>query len=496
MTDYVDIFGGNNINPTYLGYRSLALATSTTLVWPQNADSAADVIAQKMDVTPAADNLTVALPAANLVSVGQDAYFRNVGAHTFTILDNDGGTVGAVASGEAWFVYLKDNSSAAGSWDILQQGAGSSSAQAASLAGLGLVAISTLLNQSHPISTKNANYTLSTNDRAQAIFSTGGSITFAFSASPTLGDNWFALVRNNGNGTLTLDPSGSETIDGASTKALAIGESCFVLCDGSNIYTVGYGRSVSTTINALIIAAGGTAGTQTLSASEVASQVQQFDGTLTGDRVYEYGSTAGYWFVFNNLTLGGHSATWRVDAGDTGVDNTAFPSGDFAVLRSDGTNLNIATSGNAGTVTSIATGTGLTGGPITSTGTIALANTAVAPGTYINGSFTVDAQGRLTDAISGLFVSVITADPNPAIPGLLYACNTTASAFSVTLPLSPSPGDAVSFLDYAGTLATNALTLARNGSKIMGATADMTVSTDYARFSVTYVDATRGWVLD
>jgi len=54
-----------------------------------------------------------------------------------------------------------------------------------------------------------------------------------------------------------------------------------------------------------------------------------------------------------------------------------------------------------GTVTSIATGTGLTGGPITSTGTIALADTAVTAGDYTYACFSVDAQGRLTAAANG-----------------------------------------------------------------------------------------------
>ncbi|MBX2969966.1 MAG: tail fiber domain-containing protein [Cyclobacteriaceae bacterium] len=61
-----------------------------------------------------------------------------------------------------------------------------------------------------------------------------------------------------------------------------------------------------------------------------------------------------------------------------------------------------------GTVTSIATGAGLTGGPITTTGTIALSNTGVTAASYGNATtvpqFSVDAQGRIT-AASGVAIT-------------------------------------------------------------------------------------------
>ena len=80
-----------------------------------------------------------------------------------------------------------------------------------------------------------------------------------------------------------------------------------------------------------------------------------------------------------------------------------------------------------GTITNVATGTGLSGGPITTTGTISLANTAVTAASYGSASnvasFTVDAQGRLT-AASNTAISIGVAAVSGAVPNTR---NVTAS---------------------------------------------------------------------
>jgi len=82
-----------------------------------------------------------------------------------------------------------------------------------------------------------------------------------------------------------------------------------------------------------------------------------------------------------------------------------------------------------------------------------------------------------------------------AVAGEGYPCNTTAGGFTVNLPSSPSVGDTLEVFDYAGTFDTNALTIdPAAGDKIQGNELNYEMTKERSGVSMTYVDATQGWV--
>jgi hypothetical protein len=118
------------------------------------------------------------------------------------------------------------------------------------------------------------------------------------------------------------------------------------------------------------------------------------------------------------------------DAAQTRWEATTLTAGSGVTITNANGAITIAAP-ETGTVTSVGTGTGLTGGPITSSGTVSLANTAVASGSYGSASsvptFTVDAQGRLT-AASNTSIAIA----NTAVSGLGTLSTQNANNVSIT----------------------------------------------------------------
>jgi len=69
----------------------------------------------------------------------------------------------------------------------------------------------------------------------------------------------------------------------------------------------------------------------------------------------------------------------------------------------------------------------------------------------------------------------------------IYADTATTSAFTITLPSSPSQNDVVNIQDIKGNFSTVSVTVARNGQTIMALAADMTLDVDNSNSKFVYV---------
>src|SRR6478752_2922313 len=330
-----ELFGGNTLLASNISYLSLTISTDTELQWPlEQQVGGTDVVATIIDLTASAPGLNVDMPDATLVSTGYSALFNNVGGQTVTIRDEEGGTIISLASGTAWYVYLVDNTDAAGTWRTFQLGASISVANAAALAGAGLKAIASTLNTRVPVTTKAVNYNVQDSDRAVALVWTSGVGTFTLEAAGTVGSDWYCMIKNLGSGDLTVSPP-SGTIDGAVSKTFAAGSSSIVVCDGTNYFTVGFGGSTSSSSFSVITINVAGSGDYTLSGAELGQVGYKFTGILTGNRnIIVPGSTAEYWV--DNSTTGAFSLFIKTVAQVPGVE---VLQGDRNILYCDATNV-------------------------------------------------------------------------------------------------------------------------------------------------------------
>lgn len=323
MTTWTDIFGGSPVNPSDVTYQAIQITTLNNpvqLSWPnafyQDTITAGHIIDISND--GAVGSPVIILGDAMQISKGQDILFRNVGAHTIQIQTFGGAFLLNIPTNTAFYIYLQGNNTHAGIWGIVQFGTGTSSADATTLAGYGLIALSNAqINVNTPVVVENTAFVLDATSRGSIFIWTGGAqiIDLPNPALLDIGNGYIVTFNNESNigGTLTLNnPFGN--IDTSSTLELLPGSSTSVICDGAdNYYTIGLGTPTFFAVGYLDLDVSGSADIN-LSLAESQNIIQQYNGTLTGNINVIFPPTPYFNFIFNN-TSGAFTLSVKVVGG-------------------------------------------------------------------------------------------------------------------------------------------------------------------------------------
>jgi len=217
--------------------------------------------------------------------------------------------------------------------------------------------------------------------------------------------------------------------------------------------------------------------------SNARNAVIKLTGAITGNQIVTVPSGIEKTYIISNGTTGAFTVEFKTASG-TGVTFATTNKGS-KIFFADGTNIvevPLGTPGgtdkqiqfnNAGSFGGITMGTA--GQVLQTDGTTATFATPAAGGTSW--------QAVVTSSLS-------------VVAGAGYFINTSGGAITATLPASPTIGQFISFIDYAGTFDTNNLTIGRNGKNIQGDATDLTVSVERAGFTLVFTDNTQGWLLE
>lgn len=252
MPTFTSPFTGTVVVPTDVSYYALSFSTDTQLYWPAVVNPTQVPAARIMDCTPSTFGLSVILPQANQGSVGSDILIRNFGSNSFTVTDYSGDASVTVSPGISIYFYLSDNSTIDGVWQNVTFGAGTSSADAATLQGAGLTTVSGKLAVTSNVSRTSTVPTISDASRATSFVWEGGANTFNLPSSVGLSIGWWIAFRNNGTGALTIQPQGISLINGETNIIANPGDSGYILYESStgNFFTIGYTIPANVTFTA------------------------------------------------------------------------------------------------------------------------------------------------------------------------------------------------------------------------------------------------------
>ncbi len=409
-----------------------------------------------------------------------------------TLLDiNDGGFVGiangATSSGEIRFFEDTDNGSnyvglnagsISSSFTLTLPTADGSSGQFLKTDGSGALSFDTVSSAADDITTGDAAVTLATSAGNITIDAQGNDTDIIFKGTDGSSDTTFLTLDGSDAGTAVFNHDIRIADDGQIGSA---SDADAIVINSSGVVTMNQIPVFSAGIN---VSGGSIAGTLSTAAQANVTSLGTLT-TLTVDNVIINGTTIGHTDDTDLITLAdgiatvaGEISVTTLDIGGTNVTSTAAE-------------LNILDG-----VTATSSELNLLDGDTSVGSSITLAD---ADGFVVNDGGTmktIPASDIKTYNPGGTAWQSVITNNTTMVAGRGYFVNTTSAAITMTLPSSASQGDTIQIIDYAGTADTNNITIGRNSHKIQGDAADLTVSTERAAFSLVYVDATQGWLLD
>jgi len=471
--------------------------TSTSLGGSINVGTVTSVTGTSPIVSSGGTTPAISMPAANTTTNG---YLTSTDWNTFNGKSNTNGTVTSVAALTLGTTGTDLSSTVATGTTTPVITLQVPTASATNRGALSAVDWTTFNN-------KGSGTVTSVGLSAPSIFTVSGSpitgsgtlaLTYSGTALPILNGGTGATTASTAFNALSPLTTAGDTLYGGTSGAgtrLGIGTAGQVLTVNAGATAPQWSTPTTGTVTAVsVVSANGFAGTSSGGATPALTLSTSITGVLKGN------GTA-------------------ISAATAGTDYSVGTSANTSGLVYSTTTTGALTTATGAQVSTALGSTNISGNAANVTGIVAATNGGTAQSTYTTGDIlyasATNTLSKLPVGSTGQVLTVAGGIPSwataaagggiswqavqttgfTAVSGNGYAVNTTSAAITVTLPSSASAGNQIAIVDYAGTAATNNITINPNGLNLNGASNNALISTKREGVLLTYIDSTQGWLV-